>query len=309
MIDELRIKCPSCGLILDVRNSKHEAAKTIACPGCKKMLAIDFQEKPVSKPIPDIYYGKMPVKLHEGINTIPIPDCAHLEINVVRISDGSCKCIVRSLSADFPIYVNDTKMEVEDKTVLDVGDQLKIGETILVYGKITKKEDAPVVKGRLLGEKPPEPHHSYRWLFGFLSLMVAGGLVFLLWPSKKDVQPVTEDIIQNQEISAIEDTLTRENTPQIPSTEDVTPPVPSTKVVPPPVQETIVEPGHSASPSYSNMDPYDLELQAGNDVSAQFELGKRLINTDRHALGVSYLRRAAEAGHTGAQQLLDENGW
>ena len=305
MIDELRIKCPSCGLILDVRNSKHEAAKTVVCPGCKKRLAIDFQEKPVPKPIPHIYYGKMPVKLHEGINTIPIPDCAHLEINVVRISDGGCKCIVRPLSADFPIYINDIKLEVEDKTVLDVGDQLKIGETTLVYGEIAKKDDAPVVRGRSLGEELPKSQFSFGWMLGILSLMVAGGLVFLLWPSKNNVQPVAENLFQEETVSVIEDTLTRENTPQSPSTEDVTPPVPSTK----PAQGNRVEPTYPAKPSYSNMDIYDLELQAGNDVSAQFELGKRLINTDKHALGVSYLRRAADAGHTGAQQLLDENNW
>ena len=100
MIDQLRIKCPSCGLFLDVTNSRHEAVKAITCPGCKKRLTVDFQEKPAPKPITPFYYGEMPIALQEGLNQVPIPDCAHLEINVVRLSDGGSKCIVRPLSAE-----------------------------------------------------------------------------------------------------------------------------------------------------------------------------------------------------------------
>lgn len=38
-----RIKCPSCGAILDVKNSKSEAVKTIACPQCGATLKVKFK--------------------------------------------------------------------------------------------------------------------------------------------------------------------------------------------------------------------------------------------------------------------------
>lgn len=37
-----RIQCPSCGIILDVRNSKNEAIKIITCPQCKSTLRVKF---------------------------------------------------------------------------------------------------------------------------------------------------------------------------------------------------------------------------------------------------------------------------
>lgn len=45
-----RIKCPSCGVLLDVRNSHNESVKIITCPQCKAQLRVLFsqQQKPVS---------------------------------------------------------------------------------------------------------------------------------------------------------------------------------------------------------------------------------------------------------------------
>ena len=40
-----RIKCPSCGVLLDVRNSQNEAVKMIACPQCKAQLKVNFPPK------------------------------------------------------------------------------------------------------------------------------------------------------------------------------------------------------------------------------------------------------------------------
>ncbi len=37
-----RIKCPSCGVVLDVRNSKNESVKQISCPKCKVGLEVIF---------------------------------------------------------------------------------------------------------------------------------------------------------------------------------------------------------------------------------------------------------------------------
>lgn len=37
-----RIKCPSCGVVLDVKNSKNEEVKQIICPQCRCILQIRF---------------------------------------------------------------------------------------------------------------------------------------------------------------------------------------------------------------------------------------------------------------------------
>lgn len=38
-----RIKCPNCGVVLDVRNSKNETLKIITCPQCQAQLRVKFQ--------------------------------------------------------------------------------------------------------------------------------------------------------------------------------------------------------------------------------------------------------------------------
>lgn len=38
------IKCPSCGAVLNVKNSKNEAVKLITCPQCKATLKVKFKE-------------------------------------------------------------------------------------------------------------------------------------------------------------------------------------------------------------------------------------------------------------------------
>lgn len=40
-----RIKCPSCGAILDVRNTKNVAEKLITCPKCKATLSVKFKKQ------------------------------------------------------------------------------------------------------------------------------------------------------------------------------------------------------------------------------------------------------------------------
>ena len=42
------IKCPSCGVVLSVKNSKDEAVKLITCPQCKATLSVRFKpQKPL----------------------------------------------------------------------------------------------------------------------------------------------------------------------------------------------------------------------------------------------------------------------
>lgn len=44
-----RVKCPSCGIVLDVKNSKNEEVKQIICPQCRCILQISFT--PSKEPI------------------------------------------------------------------------------------------------------------------------------------------------------------------------------------------------------------------------------------------------------------------
>ena len=37
-----RIKCPNCGVVLEVKNSKNETIKQINCPQCKSVLQVKF---------------------------------------------------------------------------------------------------------------------------------------------------------------------------------------------------------------------------------------------------------------------------
>ena len=49
-----RIKCPSCGVVLDVNNSQNETVKQITCPSCKTALKVKFppqQDRPQQEPM------------------------------------------------------------------------------------------------------------------------------------------------------------------------------------------------------------------------------------------------------------------
>ena len=46
-----RIKCPKCGVVLEVKNSKDEAVKLITCPKCKVKLQVKFQPQPQQRPL------------------------------------------------------------------------------------------------------------------------------------------------------------------------------------------------------------------------------------------------------------------
>ncbi|MBQ9229889.1 MAG: FHA domain-containing protein [Prevotella sp.] len=40
-----RVKCPKCGVVLDVKNSKNETVKLINCPQCKTVLQVKFEQQ------------------------------------------------------------------------------------------------------------------------------------------------------------------------------------------------------------------------------------------------------------------------
>lgn len=50
-MQEKRVKCTNCGVILNVRNSKGEAVKIITCPECKSQLKVNFPPTASKEPL------------------------------------------------------------------------------------------------------------------------------------------------------------------------------------------------------------------------------------------------------------------
>lgn len=301
MIEQLHIKCPSCGIILEVKNSRHEAVKRIICPNCKKQLAVDFQEnvKPTEKfkSIGLLFHGNKQTVLQEGNNHLPFPDCEHIEINMVRISDGSNKCIVSSLSPNHVVKINGTPLAFGDKVVLAFGDTVETGKTILGYEcpvKEINNEPAPLPTEKkvanTVSEPSPKKGHRY-WPVAIIVLVVSCLLAIFSRPSNG----VTNS---NETIEAVTDSSNA---------------VKESKPTPVKDQEKTKQKSSSHQQS-KNVKPtdltdYELERQAMNgDVKAQYELGKRWVNKHDSiniVKGIKYLKMATQNGSSEAQQALN----
>lgn len=307
MIEQLRIKCPSCGIILEVKNSKHEAVKRIVCPNCKKQLAIDFQEepKPVKnvKPLNLLFHYNKQIGLQEGINRLPLPDCDYLEINVARISDGSNKCVVGSLSANHPVKINGTSLAFGDKVVLAIGDKVEIGKTILGYGCPVKEpsdEPAPQPKeGPAIKEpsKPSEPKKGHlHWLVIISVLIVSFLMAFFFLPSNNATD--NDNAIATSD-SAIK---VKESKPVTVKKQEEPKPKSSSR------QEKSSN-SKSAGNKLTDLNDYELEKLAMNgEAKAQYELGKRWVNKHDSiniVKGINYLKLAARNGSDEAKKALN----
>ena len=287
MIKELRIKCPSCGVILDVRNSKEEAVKRVTCPKCKKQLAVDFQEKPAMSLIEPLYYGQLPISLREGVNHVPIPGCEHLEIDVVRIDNGSYKTVVKATSGSSAITLNGTPLEADDEVVLAKGDKLTAGGISLTFGAPTQLS-AP--DGPVPGAPKLRFAHHYRRLLGAVAMIVAVFAVYLLWP-KSPERPVEEEV----ETVAVADTTPVVEHPQTqPAAKQ---PVAAHRTTRPAPEQSI-----------TSLGSYDLEqLAIKGNVAAQYELAKRFLaigDSVNTVKGIQYLKLAQRNGSSEAGNKL-----
>lgn len=292
MLEQLRIQCPSCGIVLDVRNSKHEAVKRITCPNCHKQLAVDFQEeeKPEIplKPLEALYYGEMRIDLQEGTNQIPLPACDALEIKVVRLKDGNSKCLVHALDDEPAVLVNDEALGKEDEVALAIGDEIKIGETILTYGQ----------QGKVLPSQPPTPpapktpkHRRWPYVVIALAAIVVCMFVIKHFNTKKVENPLVE-VADTPTSKHIENNDPPSNPPTDNSGHQV----------------EIIEEEVIKEVDYTKLSQYDLvQLANKNDARAQYELGKRYVKgegSNSVVLGINYLKEASRNGSSEAQGTL-----
>lgn len=306
MLDQLRIQCPSCGIILDVRNSKHETLKQIVCPNCKKQLAVNFEEElePLAppQPIEPLYYGEMRIDLKEGVNKIALPDCDNAEIKVVRLKDGYCKCMVRPLSKKIPVKVNGQLLQADEQVVLSKGDYLEIDKTCLRAGEpgtLTpssreKSDDSEETKD----PKPrPKKERNFIWLYAALAFVVLMGATIYLWPTEQ----VRDNPQAGKLVAQDSDTTVNE-----PTTNMVVKPKDTLKHE----VKSPVTPPKTLSMTIEKMSDYDLEQLANKgDVEAQFEFGRRKINNKDSVsvvMGINYLKKATRNGSSKAKDKLDE---
>lgn len=289
MLESLRIKCPSCGIALEIRNSKNEAVKRINCPKCKKLLAINFEEEvgpqKSASPLGLLYCGMMCLKLQEGVNPLPLEGSEHIEVRGVRLTDGSSKCIVKALTAEKQVKVNGQPLMKDDEVVLSVGDEVQLGDAVLSFG--VKKE--PSVQPSAPPTPPKPSKRSARWPYLAAILCLAFGLsVWKLWPERP--APRKSDI-------AIQDSFKRK--PVKVETKTVKKDKPRKQE-----KETPVKVVESPLSSLSDM---ELETKARHSVEAQFEIGKRKVKQGDSisiVLGTNFLKKAAQNGSSEAKTAL-----
>ena len=301
-METLRIKCPSCGIVLEVRNSKNEKVKKITCPNCQKQLAITFGD--MAAPVGSLYEGSTRYQLNEGANAIPGIPSGLVELRVVRLKDGTPKHILRALTGEQKVSVNGQCLMQDDEVVLQRGDDLKIEAKSFSFDKpgelkpqpsIAKprQEAKPEPKPLQKPEPKPESKPKKTWLFSLLAIVAGILLVLFLWPVNKAEQPKEEPIDSIVEIST-KVIKEKEKDQRQPARQE------PTKDVQP--EKTISD--------LTSMDLYSLELLANkNDVSAQYELGQRLVRSSGSknvVLGINWLHKASLNGSSQARQLKNK---
>ena len=286
-MEELRIKCPSCGIVLAVRNSKNEAVKRITCPNCKKQLAVTFREEP--KP------------------------AQYVEIKMVQLADGSQKTIVRALTDNHIVKVNGERLLKDDEVVLGPDDQLEI-DGKPQFGAKAKQESpqAPTVVSKPVPASIPQPEPKAEpkgltptsepkrnnWLLPILIVAVIVA-AFVLWQKFSDSKSETAPSIPSADtiVAARQET----------GKKDIDEPKPKKEAK---KEELKADEEQPAQLALANMSEYDLERMAmKGDAEAQCLLGKRWVNKGDSinvVKGIKYLKQAAHNGSSEAKTALDK---
>ena len=297
-MESLKIKCPSCGIILEVTNSRNEAVKRIVCPYCKKTLAITFhdEEKPKQKTdmvaLPALYYGQMRIALQEGQNQIPLPETEDLIIKVARLKDGNCKCLVSS-KRENAIRLNDEYLLLDDEVALSDGDLLRFGKTVLSFNKPVDTGGDITDTPQASKPKTDSQKKSYLWVAA--AACIAMVLIAVLWPKE---EKTVEKVIPEKKVE-VKDTFPKTSDTSGTSTDG---------------RKKGRDDGDvnrkktSVSTDYAKLGDYELEDYARKgDVHAQYELGKRWVNIKDSiniVKGTNYLKLASRNGSSEARRAL-----
>lgn len=168
-----RIKCPGCGVLLDVRNSQNETVKMITCPQCKSQLRVNFpqnngetqyvgsfpsngddtvymgrQQAAVSPGY--LVYGAQSYPLQLGMNvvgrkastsqaTVQIAtddrymSRQHLNIHVNKVTEEKVRVVVSNEHNKNATYVNGQLLDEGDQLVITDGSTIKMGNTTVTY--------------------------------------------------------------------------------------------------------------------------------------------------------------------------------
>lgn len=300
-METLRIKCPSCGIVLEVRNSKNEKVKKITCPNCRKQLAVTFGE--LNTPVGSLYEGSMRYQLNEGANAVPGIPSGMVELRVVRLKDGTPKHILRALTDERQVKVNGLCLMQDDEVVLQRGDDLSIAGKLFSFDKPGASKPQPQVDDIRNSAEPvlkSEPgsvsghkRKSITWLLPLFAVIAGIFLVVFLWPVNKAEQPKVESI----------DTIVKMTNEVVREKEEV-----RQNPAKPKLNETAVP--VKPKSDLSSLDQYSLELKANkNDVAAQYELGQRLVHASGSKnviMGINWLHKASLNGSSQARQLKNK---
>lgn len=285
-METLRIKCPSCGIILEVKNSKNEAVKRITCPHCKKNLAVTFA---------DVLYK------NDGV-----------ELKIVRMTDGGNKYVLRILASDKNVLLNGELLHQGDEIVLMQGDKVKIDQTELIFnsGKLEQisASEKPVKPTTPKSEKvsTPEPQKAKApktakrssllpWLL--LALFIIAAIV--LWRLMAPKSAKSETSIDKDSIAVVLDTVKPMKAEKHQANKK---PEKTTK------KEQTEKKTEKVETIQDNNDDFSLEVKASKgDAKAQYQLGLRWVTSNdcgNVIKGVKYLEAAARKGHSDAQYAL-----
>ena len=285
-METLRIKCPSCGIILEVRNSKNEAVKRIVCPHCKKQLAVTFA---------DVLYK------NDGV-----------ELKIVRMTDGGAKYVLRIMASDKSVLLNGELLHQGDEIVLMQGDKVIIDQTELIFnsGKLeqlsvnenpekpfmpkAEKTSAPKPQ-KAEAPKPTKRPSRLPWLL--LALFIIAAIV--LWRLVTPKSPKLENSIDKDSIAVVLDTVKPKKVERYQANKK------SEKTAKKEQPEKKTE---KVETIQDNNDDFSLEVKASKgDAKAQYQLGLRWVTSNdcgNVIKGVKYLEAAARKGHSDAQYAL-----
>ncbi len=173
------VKCPSCGVVLEVKNSKNEEEKIINCPQCKTTLRVKFPKydvrdaetiiaggggdgkttilgvKKTSGKVFIVCEGKR-YELREGSNIVgrkATTSTADVQLDVadrymsrlnavlcVKKMDGRMLVTISNHKNQNPIRVGKEQLLPGDELVLGDGDVFTMGKTTMTL-KIERDED------------------------------------------------------------------------------------------------------------------------------------------------------------------------